>query len=595
MDLVKDLTLGQNKITSDVLYRSLGSFWTQVFSEKGTIKGYTLGQAEELVQSYYKLVDLLHSMSIKHIPVFSSIRWQPLVIQKSRYNKAPLKFISSGAVFGAQPANDRFYAKQVFRFGLPKAVNTPLYSYVPNFPLRKFNVITDRIIDPALVLIKNVDIITDQENVLYFNKNIFELPYLPKAYVVNTDGEIATFVNSDGVVEDDTFVILWIYHAEIDEENVYNHFGKLFDIQLESSEDYRKLLASVFDLFVQGPSINNIKAALGAFSGVAPTKHPAEKIQDIYSDNLHRYVITDLAVYKFKPYQTVLPHIRIGSVVHAGELLVDVVEYFDVVTTPNWWENELNSPKLGLSSHIFLGNYKQQLFFKTGPELVTYNQAEEIVFPVEGHPADVRQFNQYINHPTRKAQFKTVFNLKDPGNAVVIRPVDFIFTHFLKNCTALIKLNFHSTEEISDFFNLLPMIKQYLPAHVYFLFYTNVNISYEEYDQLNNGYALDDYPNVRLSLDGSTRDGLRPTFGGVDTGYFKEYVRRLFCVSVSPLAFNGTPLHKTVNLDEFYLMSSGTGQPGRPRAVEGKVFTAIPNSPEITNREIPTVLIIDFS
>jgi hypothetical protein len=595
MDLVKDLTLGQNKITSDVLYRSLGSFWTQVFSEKGTIKGYTLGQAEELVQSYYKLADLLHSLSIKHIPVFSSVRWQPLIIQKSKYNKAPLKFVSSGAVFGAQPVNDRFYAKQVFRFGLPKAVNTPLYSYAPNFPLRKFNIITDRIIDPELILIKNVDILTDRENVLYFNKNIFELPYLPKAYVVNTDGEISTFVNSDGEVEDDTFVILWIYHAEIDEENIHNHFGKLFDVRLESSEEYRKLLEAVFDLFAQGPTINNIKAALGAFSGVAPTKHPVEKVKDIYADNLHRYVITDLAVYKFKPYQTVLPHIRPGSVIHAGELLVDVVEYFDVVTTPNWWEKELNSPKLGLSSHIFLGNYKQQLFFKTSPELVTYNQAGEIVFPVEGYPGDVEQFNQYLNHPTRKEQLKTVFNLKEPGNVAVIQPVDFIFTHFLKNCTALIKLNFNSTEEISDFFNLLPMIKQYLPAHVYLLFYTNVNVTYEEYDRLNSGYSLSDYPNVQLSLDGSTRDGLRPTFGGVDAGYFKEYVRRLFCVSVSPLAFNETPLHKEVNLDEFYLMSSGAGQTGQPRAVEGKVFTHIPNSLETTNREIPTVLIIDFS
>jgi hypothetical protein len=290
-----------------------------------------------------------------------------------------------------------------------------------------------------------------------------------------------------------------------------------------------------------------------------------------------------------------LPNIQVGSEIHAGEILVDVVEYFDVVSTPGWWEKELNTLKLGLSSHIFLGDYKQQLFFKTSPELVTYNLAGEVFFPVEGHPEDVQRFNQYINGPSRKEQLKTVFNLKNPGDVAVIQPVDFIFTHFLKNCTALIKLNFHNTEEISDFFNILPMVKQYLPAHVYFLFYTNVNVAYEEYTRLNDGYSLSDYPNVQLSLDGSTRDGLRPTFGGLDASYFKDYLRRLFCVSVSPLAFNNTPLHKEVNLDEFYITSSGEGMSGKPRAVEGKVFTHIPDSLSITTREIPTVLIIDFS
>ena len=86
MELTNPLFPDKYNISPEVLYQSLGSFWTQIFSEKGTIKGYTLGQAEELTQSYYKLLDTINSFSIKHIPVFSTVRWQPLIIKKSKYN-----------------------------------------------------------------------------------------------------------------------------------------------------------------------------------------------------------------------------------------------------------------------------------------------------------------------------------------------------------------------------------------------------------------------------------------------------------------------------------------------------------------------------
>jgi len=595
MELTNPLFPDKYNISPEVLYQSLGSFWTQIFSEKGTIKGYTLGQAEELTQSYYKLLDTINSFSIKHIPVFSTVRWQPLIIKKSKYNKAPFKFISNGAVFGAQPEKDRFYARQTFSFGSPKAVNAPVYSYAPEFKLRKFSVVSDRIIAPQHILLNNVDILMDAENVLYFNKNIFELPDIPKALVVGENGEIATFVNAAGNIEEDTFIILWVYHAENDEDNVYENFGSLLDIRFASSEGYKKLLSAIFDLFVEGPTINSIRAALGAFSGISPVLHPREIIEDTYADNLHKYVVTDKSVYKFKTYQNFTSAVRTGGAVYAGDLLVDAVEYFDVVSTPNWWETKFPAPKLGLSSHIFLGNYKQQLFFKNSTSLVTYNANNEIVFPVEGEPADVKEFHSYINSPSNKPQIQKIFNLTLPGNVSVINPVDFIFTHFLKNCTALIKLNFNSAEEVAEFFEFLPILREYLPPHVYLLFYANLNLSVEVLDNFNNGYRLTAHPEVPLSLDGSLSDGMRPQLSSNDTNYYKDYLNRLFCVSVSPKALNNTPLHYEVNLDEVHLMSSGVGTHGTPRVVEGKIFTHIPTTGTVTNREIPTVLIIDFS
>jgi hypothetical protein len=165
----------------------------------------------------------------------------------------------------------------------------------------------------------------------------------------------------------------------------------------------------------------------------------------------------------------------------------------------------------------------------------------------------------------------------------------------LKNCTALIKLNFSTTDEISSFFDFLPVIRKYLPAHVYLLFYANVNINHEIFDKLNNGYYLPGNTSLSLGFDGGTAEGMRPELGNNDIDYYKDYIHRLFCISVSPLAFNNLPLHKDENLDKFYLIPTGKGSPGRPRVTEGKIFTNIPDNLNITNREIPTVLIIDFS
>jgi hypothetical protein len=81
------------------LYAALGSFWTQIFQERGTLKGYTLAMAEELIQSYYQLVEILNSYSIRDVPVFNLKKWQPLTIKRSEFNSVPLTFQKNSAVW----------------------------------------------------------------------------------------------------------------------------------------------------------------------------------------------------------------------------------------------------------------------------------------------------------------------------------------------------------------------------------------------------------------------------------------------------------------------------------------------------------------
>jgi hypothetical protein len=516
------------------LFMSLGSFWTQVFQEQGTIRGYTLGMAEELIQSYYNLIDVLNSYSIKDTPVLSRTKWQPLIIKRSEFNYVPSQFAPKSTVFGSQPASDAYYAGQTFLFGKSKSASAGVYSLSPNIPLRKFSVIADRVLGPQSVYINGVDVVIDSSNVLYFNSDLFQNSNIPKATIITEKGAPATFVDSNGVKHNDELIILWCYNAENDQNYLYDNFGVLFDFELPSSAAYKAMLEGIFNLFVSGPTVNAIKSIMAAFSGVTPVVNITETIQDIYSDNIYKYVITDKEVYRFKNNQNLIAGAKIGKVVHAGDILVDVVQYYDTLVKPGWWNSILNTPQVGLSSHIFLGNYRHQLFFSTSTSLATLDANGRINFPVLGEAGDVAEFNNFINRPENINANKKALGLKNPGNTAVIVPADFIFNNFIKNNTVLLKFNFYSPEDVSTFFSYYPLLQKYLPSHVYTVLYVNLNLSADVYGKMNSGYTIPALPGVSLSVDGSNSDGTRPTTGVGDSNYYKDYKSRLFSLSKTP-------------------------------------------------------------
>ena len=583
-----DYTNGGNVLVS------LGSFWTQVFQEQGTLRGYTLGMAEELIQSYITLVETLNSYSVKDIPVFATTKWQPILITKSAYNQTPFKFQTNSAVFGAQPESDRFYAGKTFQFGKSESPSGAVYTFSPTIPIRKFSVIADRIISPSFLAVNGVDVTTDASNNLYFNSDIFSNSSIPKATIISDNGGPKTFISADGTETNDELIILWCYNAENDAEYIYNNFGQLFQLKLPSSEVYKQMISSIFNLFVSGATVNAVKSIMAAFNGITPVKNPIEVIQDIYSDSLFQYVITDKQVYRFKTYEQLIP-LAIGDTVHGGDILINAVEYYDMVTNYEWWKYAIPTPKLGVSSQVFLGNYKHQLFFSTNAELVTLSTDNEVYFPVLGTSEDVAEFNSYLNTPENKQEVISALGLKNPGSAVVINPVDFLFNNFFKNNTALLKFNFYSVEELATFFNYFPIMKEYLPSHVYILLYVNLNVPVEEYSKINSRYNLSTFPFTPLSIDGSLSNGLRPQTYPEDADYYKNYKERLFCVSKCPKAADNNPLFYPENLD-YVTLASAERMSGVPRGIDGKVFTTIPTTnPPPTNRDVPTVLLIDFS
>jgi hypothetical protein len=575
------------------LYRSLGSFWTQVFSDKNVLKGYTLGLAEELIQQYVNLAEVVRQYSIKDVDVLHTENWQPLIIKKSTYNKTYFTFEADGPVFGAQPETDRFYAGKLFRFGQPKETDArTIFSYTPDVKLRDFGVIANRIIAPSFFLVSGVDVVLDR-GVLYFNKDIFQSSMLHKSKLIDESGNAITYRDSSGNIVEDEFVTLWVYKAKIDKNYLYDNFSAIFDIPLESTDNDKALLKAVMNLYVNGATVSSLTSFLAVTMRVPVIIEAEETVEQIYQDDLTRFVITDKNVYKFNSDIGLKDGISENSVLHAGDLLTDNVKLVDNVISRSWWLHELKTKKLAFTSHVFAANPKYQLFFENTLRLVTYSN-DRINFPVIGREEDVQAFQDYINLDENRTFLLEKLNISPSHASRPINPLDFVFENLFKNNTLLLSLNFNSEEHLAKFFAQLYLLLKHIPPHVYLLVYVNMSLKNDTLRSLNNGLAIDAYPGDKFSLDGSVpHSGARPGSKSSDDDYYKDYVNRMFCISLGPLR-NNLPLHNTANLDILNCNS---------HVVDGSIWTQIPlevvppgqqRSRIPTTREIQNILLIDF-
>lgn len=658
-----DVTDGQ------FLYRSLGSFWTYIFSDKNLLKGYTTGMAEELIQAYYTLTEVINQYSVKDVPILHKEKWYPLKIKKSEFNKTKFIFEPGGAVFGPQSNEDEFYPNALFRFGYPKETSGTVYSFQPSDELKKFGAISNKIIAPSLLLLPGVDVIVNGST-LFFNLDLFNHPNIPKVKLVEDLGEYKTYTDSEGNTVIDEYIVLWVYNAEIDNKQLYQNFGVLFDINMPSNEAYKSLLKTMMNMAVEGPTMAALKAAFASLAGIPFIIESEETIEDIYSDEKTTYIITDSHVYKVEIDRPLSRNARIAAKLYAGDILTDDVKLLDTVTSGDWWSREIESSKLGFSSHIFLADIKKQLFFENGAALITYRRGK-LNFPVMGDSKDIQAFNDYINIPVNRVNIidslglydqlpitiedETILDIrKGPGfeqyiitdhNAYLIpkdrilipsvalqtkiakgttivelhpeelvedlyplgearvlniNPVDFVFKTLIKNNTALLKLKFYSEPQLNLFFKLLPLLRTYLPPHVYVLVYMNYNLPTEVWENFNLGLTILDFPGQKFSLDGSTKTGERP--GSLEDGkYYKDYKNRLFCVSVSPQK-DGLPLHDNANIDTLNVDNSNNPS-SSPGIKCGMLRTEIPSqvtppgqttARRPSTREIQSILLIDF-
>lgn len=472
------------RANADVLYASMGSFWTQMFNEKNTIKGLAITQAEQIIQQYLETMEAIAAASVKDTPVFSQTRNYPLQIKRSDFG-TDMPVFGDGSVFGAQP-EDSLYEGVTFSFGQSKDTSTSYWSCALPDELKELSLVANRAIQPSKLWVANADVrVLDGR--LYFRSNIFEDPLVTKFNVVDPNGAPVTFYDKNEIQQPEQIAVVWVYNAKVDTQSLFYNHGYVFDLFQPSSQLYKDILVGITKLFSNGPSVHNLKAICAAFLGVMPVVEVEEIVERVNGNQ----IVTNHHVYQFDSRYTVNSDVRVGAKFHAGDILVDAVQYFDQVSRKNWWQSKL-TPKIasdnqqsigwGFPAHLFVGGVQHELVFKNEAELLLRDADGYIHFPVEGTAKDVQTFNDNLNLNADTVGYALGL---EPGEAIIINPLEFIFEHFLKNSSALVKLHFKTVDDAKLFTSMFPIIRQCLPMHVYFIFLFELSLASELYNWLD--------------------------------------------------------------------------------------------------------------
>lgn len=605
MDYQYSFDFAENR-SAEYLYRSLGSFWSDIFQEKATIKGYTLGVAEEMVQRYFDLVETINAYSVKDINIFHREKWKAITLYKSKINQQPFVFEEGHAVFGVQPDLDEYYGGAVFQFGKAKVPTSDIYTYYVGDELINFGVLADRILDPSVVLTYGNDVkIVDKA--LFFNKNIFEMDEIPKFKLIGENGVVQTYADSSGAVLEEEVMVLWAYNGTTSKDALYYNFGYIFNLQFENDQFFKDLLISLFAINVNGPTVNTIKRCCAAFMEAPISKHPVEIVEDIFQDSVSTYVVTDKECYKFSSSFNLASNITVGATLIEGSLITNSIAYYDGlsagtsivygkgITGTGWWlKDGLIDGRLAVSKYLFYGTYTHQLLFANELAVIAINEDGDIVFPVEGNPDDVATFHSYINVPARRDEIKSKLGLVNPGDTYVIVPVNFLLENFLKNNTAMLKFEFYNDKQRSRFLSILPIIKSQLPPYIYLILKVDLIMDTEVYEELNDTLSISfDSGTQVLSADGSNTVGLIEELSPY--GY-KDVRNRLFELSLAIKLDpdNALPYDYVLTEDTEATPDGDAEADGRIVTIrEGQITKPIPAG--VSTAQYGNLLLLDFT
>lgn len=492
-----DANPGNQATDSVYLFNTLGYFWRRAFNDVKVISGLIQGQVEAAKQAYTQMLQLIDSYSTADIPVFERRNWYPLTIKLSDLDNNTLLF-GEGVHFGDTVSS------QPYKFGTTIPANPNTYSVVIGDTVKQAAFLVDQVISPNKTWMPGTDydIINGR---LFFYANPFTQPNVASSIIYNTDGTPTS----------DKVMIIWVYNADLDSENLKNNIGFLFGVDVPHNDQGKAILGRAVKLYTNGPTINDIKAVALASLGL-PIIDQVSTISDISVVGSNRVITTDTGVYSYPTTYQLKSGITTGAVLKAGDVPVKAVELFDQVNDPNWWQNDLgvdiSTPTtrtvidptgasssltvqsglaplpLELPPSMMLISSKGALRFQNTASLVYLDSNNQLVFPVQGRYHDVLNFQQSLKTAGMLALVNTqVSPALSPSHPVnVINPVDLIFKAFLKSASALLRVKFLDTNQLGIFEEFFGVVSEMLPPNILLIVLCDVNMPGETYQMNTN-------------------------------------------------------------------------------------------------------------
>jgi len=442
------------------LLASIGSFWESIFTDNDKLLQLFNGYMLEAGQAYQKFLETLATSSRLEVPVFARDNWYHLVISENDIKTDIAKY-GDGRSYG-----------DGFQYGV--RAFSEVYTVEAPANLKKCEFIFNRIINPSLSLVSGVDF-SIRDGLIEFNKNPFDSEFTVKIPVIDEDtGETV-----------DHKIGLWVYAAEFDLEYIWQHWGYILNMYMESSTYYRDFINAVADSYVLGPNIASLENLLQAMSGIPLVRENGEVVEAIVEYPDKKVVVTDKYSYRFEPSAELV--VSEGQVLNGGDSMTDSLRVIEIFSeTPS----EEIFPAMVCGQGFVTGEYISELTFVNKDVALEYvgldaNGNAEVRFEVSGYDSDVESFwstvhtNGLMNGTTLAEYLDTRENPTSQPTPeflpATINPLDFVLKNFFGNHLCFIRMKSDDFADGVPGVSWFRAVRQILPPHVTSIVYVELN------------------------------------------------------------------------------------------------------------------------
>jgi len=415
---------------SQSLLALFGSHWTNVYRGQYLVERYAFARGQEEKQSFLDLQEAVNALSRLEVPVFHTDNWHLYTIKASERNSSLLKY-GDGAVYGNQPATGTLYKYGVAQGGGPTS-SFPAPENLANAPL-----IFNRITEPTATLVQGVDYVR-QDGQIVFRSNPF----------TDDNGRYNPRTVYEGADPVDEEIDLWVFHGSYDKDYIWTHYGHVIGLDLESSEDYKRLVNAIFGALVEGTTAAHMEDAISAMTGVPTAKENNEVVELVTEDNNHLVIVTDKHTYLFN--KDVEAVVAVGDKLAAGDQLVDTVAFFNL----NSGQIPDGVTAISVGKEFLPGGYVDGITFRdqSVPLTVTTEDGRtRVEFDVSGFPGDVETFwdtvhAQGVEDGTTLANLLDVRGSDPPSETTAaslpatVNPLEFLLKNVLRFNAFLVRI-----------------------------------------------------------------------------------------------------------------------------------------------------------
>jgi len=291
----------------------LGSVWTDIYAGRDLIEGHVEVAANLAEQARDNFLELVKTNNRNTVPVFHRERWYAHTIKESA-----VKTLETSA-WNFDDKTPIIFGNSSHEVELSQVNVTDEYTIPIPADFADVSIIQNAITTPTLIFTKNIDFIIDKKNkVLVFKNN----PFLNTAFE-------KTSIFENGVVTDRELT-LWFFGTHFDKKYIYEHIGHVIDLNIESSETYRDLVNIILDAIITGTSVDHVERLISLWADIPLVKEEVEIIEEMYTGNGYKTVVTDKHVYNFSSGATIVPKYGVGSVVTHGTSFIEEFYQIDV-------------------------------------------------------------------------------------------------------------------------------------------------------------------------------------------------------------------------------------------------------------------------